>query len=83
MSVKPIPDGFNTVSVYLIVKNSVEAMEFYAELTLLRHVYLSTRYADRSDYTTAILANCELQLEQRQLSGFLSASQLTHNRLTV
>ena len=29
MAVKPIPDGFNTVSAYLIVKNSVEALEFY------------------------------------------------------
>ena len=28
--VKPIPDRFNTVSVYLIVPNSVEALEFYA-----------------------------------------------------
>jgi PhnB protein len=28
-SVKPIPDGYNTVSTYLIVKNSVEALEFY------------------------------------------------------
>ena len=27
--VKPIPDGFNTVSVYLIVPNAVEALEFY------------------------------------------------------
>lgn len=29
MSVKPIPDGFNTVSVYLIVPNAVEAADFY------------------------------------------------------
>ena len=27
--VKPIPDGFNSISAYLIVKDSVEAMEFY------------------------------------------------------
>lgn len=27
--VKPIPEGFNSVSVYLIVPNSVEALEFY------------------------------------------------------
>jgi len=25
MAVKPVPDGFNTVSVYLVVKNAVEA----------------------------------------------------------
>jgi len=29
MPVNPIPRGFNSVSVYLIVKNSVEALEFY------------------------------------------------------
>jgi PhnB protein len=29
MAVKPIPDCFNTVSCYLIVKNAVEALEFY------------------------------------------------------
>ncbi len=29
MAVKPIPEGFNTVSVYLVVKNAVEALEFY------------------------------------------------------
>lgn len=28
--VKPIPDGFNSISAYLIVKDAVEAMEFYA-----------------------------------------------------
>ncbi len=29
MSVNPIPDGFNTISSYLIVPNAVEAMAFY------------------------------------------------------
>ena len=29
MAVKPVPDGFNTVSTYLVVKNSVKALEFY------------------------------------------------------
>ena len=29
MAVKPVPDGFNSVSVYLVVKNAVEALEFY------------------------------------------------------
>ena len=29
MAVKPIPDGYNTVSTYLIVKNAKEATEFY------------------------------------------------------
>jgi len=29
MSVKPIPEGCNTVNAYLIVDDSVEAMEFY------------------------------------------------------
>ena len=29
MAVKPIPEGFNTVSAYLVVKNAVEALEFY------------------------------------------------------
>ena len=29
MAVNPIPEGFNTVSVYLIVPNAVEAAEFY------------------------------------------------------
>ena len=29
MAVKPIPDGFNSVNTYLIVKNAVEATEFY------------------------------------------------------
>jgi len=29
MAVKSRPDGFNTVSVYLVVKNAVEALEFY------------------------------------------------------
>jgi len=29
MAVKAVPDGFNTVSVYLVVKNAVEALEFY------------------------------------------------------
>ncbi len=27
--VKPVPEGFNTVSTYLIVKNAREALEFY------------------------------------------------------
>lgn len=31
MSVSPVPDGFNTVSAYLIVSNSKEAMAFYAK----------------------------------------------------
>ncbi len=30
-NVKPIPDRFNTVSAYLVVKNSVEALEFYGK----------------------------------------------------
>ena len=29
MAVKAVPDGFNTVNVYLVVKNAVEALEFY------------------------------------------------------
>lgn len=29
MAVKPVPDGFNTVSSYLVVKNSAEALDFY------------------------------------------------------
>ena len=29
MAIKPVPDGFNTVSVYLVVKNAVEALDFY------------------------------------------------------
>ena len=29
MAVNPIPDGFNTISAYLVVKNSVEALDFY------------------------------------------------------
>ena len=29
MAVKAVPDGFNTVNVYLIVKNAVEALDFY------------------------------------------------------
>jgi PhnB protein len=29
MSVKPIPDGFNSVSAYLVVPNAAEALEFY------------------------------------------------------
>lgn len=29
MAVQPIPDGFHTVSSYLVVKNAVEAIEFY------------------------------------------------------
>ena len=29
MAAKPVPDGFNTVSLYLVVKNSGEALEFY------------------------------------------------------
>ena len=29
MAVKPIPDGFNSVSAYLIVRNSVDALDFY------------------------------------------------------
>jgi PhnB protein len=28
---KPIPDGFNTVSTYLIVKNASKALEFYSK----------------------------------------------------
>jgi PhnB protein len=31
MSVKPIPDGFNSVSAYLIVKNAAEALDFYKQ----------------------------------------------------
>jgi PhnB protein len=30
-SVNPVPKGFNTVSMYLVVKNAVEALEFYAK----------------------------------------------------
>lgn len=29
MSVSPIPEGFSTVSIHIVVKNSVEAMAFY------------------------------------------------------
>lgn len=29
--VAPIPEGFNTLSAHIVVKNSVEAMEFYAK----------------------------------------------------
>ncbi|MDP6722842.1 MAG: VOC family protein, partial [Pirellulaceae bacterium] len=29
--VKPIPDRFNSLSAYLIVSNSVEAIEFYTK----------------------------------------------------
>lgn len=29
--VKPVPDGFNTVSAYLVVPNSIEALGFYAK----------------------------------------------------
>jgi PhnB protein len=29
--VKPIPDGFNTVSTYLIVRNASKALEFYSK----------------------------------------------------
>ena len=29
MAVKAVPDGFNTVSAYLVVRNAVEALEFY------------------------------------------------------
>ena len=29
MAVKPVPTGFNTVSTYIIVKNTVEALAFY------------------------------------------------------
>jgi uncharacterized glyoxalase superfamily protein PhnB len=29
MAVKAVPDGFNTVSVYLVVKDAVEALDFY------------------------------------------------------
>jgi len=28
-AIKPVPPGFNTVSAYLIVKNAVEALDFY------------------------------------------------------
>ncbi|MFQ5928921.1 MAG: VOC family protein [Acidobacteriota bacterium] len=28
-TVKPVPDGFNTVSAYLVVSNAVQALEFY------------------------------------------------------
>jgi PhnB protein len=31
MSVKPIPDGYNSVSAYLIVKNAAEALHFYKQ----------------------------------------------------
>ena len=30
-TVKPIPEGFNTVNAYLIVPNSVQALDFYAK----------------------------------------------------
>ena len=29
-SAKPIPDGFNTVNAYLVVKNAKEALDFYS-----------------------------------------------------
>jgi uncharacterized glyoxalase superfamily protein PhnB len=29
MAVKPIPDGFNSVSAYIVVRNAVEALAFY------------------------------------------------------
>jgi PhnB protein len=29
MATKAVPDGYNTVSAYIVVKNSVEALEFY------------------------------------------------------
>ena len=29
--IAPVPEGFNTVNVYLIVKNSLDALEFYTK----------------------------------------------------
>ena len=31
MAVKPIPDGFNTISAYLVVEDPLKAMEFYQQ----------------------------------------------------
>ena len=31
MSVSPVPEGFNSISPYLVVKNGIEALEFYGK----------------------------------------------------
>lgn len=38
MSAKPIPDGFHTVTPYLVVKNAAEAIEFYKKAFGAREV---------------------------------------------
>lgn len=37
--VKAVPDGFNTVSVYLVVRNSKEALDFYSQAFGAETVY--------------------------------------------
>jgi len=42
-----------------------EAALFFSELTLLRHVYLSTRYPARAKYSLPILLECQKKLQTR------------------
>jgi Phosphotransferase enzyme family len=43
---------------------SRQTIEAYTTLTLVRHIYLSTQFADRRSFTEAILDHCEQRLIQ-------------------
>ncbi len=42
------------------------AIQCYTTLTLARHIYLSTQFPERQNFTEALLELCELRLEQGQ-----------------
>jgi hypothetical protein len=41
-----------------------EAIEAYTTLTLARHIFLSTKFLDRANFTVPLLELCERRLEQ-------------------
>ncbi len=42
------------------------AIQCYTTLTLARHIYLSTQFPERQNFTEALLELCELRLKKHQ-----------------
>lgn len=60
--VKPIPEGFNTVSVYLIVPNSKEALKFYEKAFGCQTVLLLNGPGDSTMHAEMRIGNSTIML---------------------
>lgn len=54
-SVKPIPDGYHSITPYLSLKNAQAAIDFYKEAFGAREIY-------RLEMPGALVGHCELQI---------------------